>query len=111
MLPMSGLTPASLLSVFPGLPVPVVAYIEGSNGFDLNAVAATFAGHRAGERSASRSTSACRQFELGGMRDHQRPGHAMEVIGTAIRGNNIASASPTSMASTIRPASSRPHLL
>jgi hypothetical protein len=40
---MSGLTPASPLSVVLGLPVPVVAYIEGSNSFDLNVVMATFA--------------------------------------------------------------------
>jgi hypothetical protein len=42
MLPMSGLTSASPLSAVPDLPVPVIAYIDGSNAFDLNAVVATF---------------------------------------------------------------------
>ena len=42
MLPMSGLISASPLSAVPDLPAPVVAYIDGSNAFDLNAVVATF---------------------------------------------------------------------
>ena len=105
---MSGLTPASPLSVFPGLPVPVVAYIEGSNGFDLNAVMATFA-ETALVNDQHREYVGLSAIRNWAAREIISDRVTMEVTGTAIRGNN-SPWSPTSTASTIRPVC-RPHSL
>jgi SnoaL-like domain len=86
---MSGLTPASPLSVFPGLPVPVVAYIEGSNGFDLNAVMATFA-ETALVNDQHREYVGLSAIRNWAAREIISDRVTMEVTGTAIRGNNIA---------------------
>jgi SnoaL-like domain len=89
MLPMSGLTSASPLSAFPDLPAPVIAYIDGSNGFDLNAVAATFADTALVNDQLHEyvGVSAIRNWAA---REIISDRVTMEVIGTAIRGNNIA---------------------
>jgi SnoaL-like domain len=86
---MSGLTPASPLSVFPGLPFPVVAYIEGSNSFDLNAVMATFA-ETALVNDQQRENVGLSAIRNWAAREIISDRVTMEVAETAIRGNNIA---------------------
>ena len=89
MLPMPGLTSASPLSAFPDLPVPVIAYIDGSNAFDLNAVVATFTETALVNDQLHEyvGVSAIRNWAA---REIISDRVTMEVAGTAIRGNNIA---------------------
>jgi hypothetical protein len=86
---MSSLTPTSPLSVFAGLPVPIVAYIEGSNGFDLNAVMATFA-ETALVNDQHREYVGLSAIRNWAAREIISDRVTMEVTETAIRGNNIA---------------------
>ena len=53
------------------LPAPVAAYISASNGFDLDAVMATFAESLAGERPALRVHWLAGHQVLGGARNHR----------------------------------------
>ena len=89
MLSMSGLTSASPLSAFPDLPAPVVGYIDGSNGFDLNAVMATFA-ETALVNDQLREYVGVSAIRNWAAREIISDRVTMEVIGTAVRGNNIA---------------------
>jgi SnoaL-like domain len=88
-LPMSDLTPASPLSAFPDLPAPVVGYIDGSNGFNLNAVMATFA-ETALVNDQLREYVGVSAIRNWAAREIIGDRVTMEVIGTAVRGNNIA---------------------
>src|ERR1700744_919558 len=89
MLSMSSLASASPLSAFPDLPVPVVRYIDGSNGFDLNAVMATFA-ETALVNDQLREYVGVSAIRNWAAREIISDRVTMEVTGTAIRGNNIA---------------------
>jgi SnoaL-like domain len=89
MLPMSGLTSASPLSAIPDLPAPVIAYIDGSNGFNLNAVMATFA-ETALVNDQLREYVGVSAIRNWAAREIIGDRVTMEVIGTAVRGNNIA---------------------
>lgn len=86
---MSGLASASPLSAFPDLPVPVVAYIDGSNAFDLNAVVAAFAETALVNDQLHEyvGVSAIRNWAA---REIISDRVTMEVTRTALRGNNIA---------------------
>ena len=86
---MSDLTPASPLSAFPDLPAPVVGYIDGSNGFNLNAVMATFA-ETALVNDQLREYVGVSAIRNWAAREIISDRVTMEVIGTAVRGNNIA---------------------
>jgi hypothetical protein len=89
MLPMSGLPSVSPLSAIPDLPAPVIAYIDGSNGFNLNAVMATFA-ETALVNDQLREYVGVSAIRNWAAREIISDRVTMEVIGTAVRGNNIA---------------------
>jgi hypothetical protein len=86
---MSSHTATSPLSVFPDLPIPVVAYIDGSNGFDLNAVMATFT-DTALVNDQHREYVGLSAIRNWAAREIISDRVTMEITGAAIRGNNIA---------------------
>ena len=83
---MSGSIPASALS---DLPLPVVAYIDGSKGFDLHAVVATFA-ETALVNDQHREYVGLPAIRNWAAREIISDRVTMEVTEAAIRGNNVA---------------------
>jgi len=86
---MSGSIPAYPHSVLSDLPLPVVAYIDGSNGFDLNALMATFA-ETALVNDQHREYVGLSAIRNWAAREIISDRVTMEVTEAAIRGNNVA---------------------